>query len=671
MDQRNAIRDFYGADPLRGEDARLFLLSTDKGVSLEGLVCAEGANTNNWQVEMRLEDIARSTPPSPAIANSLARCISEERWATKGAAACCFGGFAGVPGLEAPLVEIFERSGDFDAERMAIEALGRLGADGWWHEIERYSRSGNWRTGELTERERIYHYAFDKLAPYTLQAAVRLCGRTRKDGRRSDMHDYLTSYFDLFESTLANRFPDASHLVGSLSRELKPASVDPLVKSWARRTGQEWRSLVLSLLRDMRAVRSARFLLEVATDPTLDISLRISASIALGELRDVQVADRVAQHIRSGKRDTDSLHWAYSALRMVPIDWSGCERFEDELLAGGDSEPALQLRYSLALAGDMRVRDALIDGLDSREWFTRAAAALSLDRLLGNAARPYLDGRNEEAASEDERCALYAALIHAGDATQASSLHEGLTAFETLTSLRGIWRIAIISAFARAPAFDQRALDLWWAASGLRLAGRMSFEIEGRNTGDPAPIVVLNIPSSQTPEETPFTKDANMLTLLAASQVASIANNAVSIIDKLYTNFIKSKTGDESAAGTVSPRSKIENDQSRGALLSLSHGQIVQSIDYKDLADRLDEQDLAFIRAKEKALNNHYAVWLGVYPEVSLMLDPIGKQRVKIQLQQIERDMGNELTGILNFLENRIGLQLDDHYNHIREIAKM
>ena len=89
------------------------------------------------------------------------------------------------------------------------------------------------------------------------------------------------------------------------------------------------------------------------------------------------------------------------------------------------------------------------------------------------------------------------------------------------------------------------------------------------------------------------------------------------------------------------------------------------------MADRLDEQDLAFIRAKEKALNNHYAVWLGVYPEVSLMLDPIGKQRVKIQLQQIERDMGNELTGILNFLENRIGLQLDDHYNHIREIAKM
>jgi hypothetical protein len=161
-----------------------------------------------------------------------------------------------------------------------------------------------------------------------------------------------------------------------------------------------------------------------------------------------------------------------------------------------------------------------------------------------------------------------------------------------------------------------------------------------------------------------------MLSLLAASQIAGIAGNAVSIIDKVYAQFIKVKT-QSSETPSVSPQtSRIENHRDKAAILSKNNGQIVQSVAYDQLQARLEPSDLDYIKAKERALNNHYRIWLAAYPQISVISDPVVRATAETSLEDVAGKMGAELSDILDFLEQRIGLSLDDHYQAIRQIAR-
>ena len=50
-------------------------------------------------------------------------------------------------------------------------------------------------------------------------------------------------------------------------------------------------------------------------------------------------------------------------------------------------------------------------------------------------------------------------------------------------------------------------------------------------------------------------------------------------------------------------------------------------------------------------------------------VDPIAKAKTEQQLKGIIADMKGDLEGILNFIEQS-GLYLDDHYMHIRDLAR-
>ncbi|MHB8816469.1 MAG: hypothetical protein ACYDAE_24845 [Steroidobacteraceae bacterium] len=67
-------------------------------------------------------------------------------------------------------------------------------------------------------------------------------------------------------------------------------------------------------------------------------------------------------------------------------------------------------------------------------------------------------------------------------------------------------------------------------------------------------------------------------------------------------------------------------------------------------------------------MENHYAVWASVYPQLTLAVDPISKAKTEQQLKGIIVAMKADPIGILEFLLNA-GLALDDHYRDVRDVV--
>jgi hypothetical protein len=161
-------------------------------------------------------------------------------------------------------------------------------------------------------------------------------------------------------------------------------------------------------------------------------------------------------------------------------------------------------------------------------------------------------------------------------------------------------------------------------------------------------------------------KERVMIDLLAASQVASIAGNAVSIIDKLYTQFVAiTKSGTQVHPPSVC----IQDAPSSKAIVTKSGAHVLQQITYSALADKLNPSDLSYIQAREKSLRNYQAMWEAIYPDLSTSSSD-ERARLNLKLTKIAQDMSSDLSSILTFLEKRIGVTLDDHYLAIRDIAE-
>lgn len=494
---KTEVEHFFGSDPIKGEDARLSLLKSESSGAVSMLLRSGKATSPNAQVEQRLQAITAAI--GSIAAPALTDVIRSADWGAMSAATACFGGLKGATDLALPLVEIIKQTTEMDRQRMAIEALGYLRADGWSFHLRRLSRTGDWETDSPTSR--VDKYSFDKLAPFVLPALVRFAGHARDRHNRESLHRELRDYLSLFEAQLTNRMPTGYELIRRTAYELDAGSVDPLVEQWAVNQDEEWRTLTCDLLASIRSIRSAGFLLDVATNDAMPPATRTAASIALGELRDLRVAARLATHIRDAGANLGYLGWAFSALRMVPTDWTGTDALAEQVLAGAHGEePAAQLGYSLALAGDRRVEKRLIDELDSQSIYLRWTAALGLARLLGPASRDHLSARAEEAHDDLERSALLAASVHSGDAAQTSALHESLSRTTQLPQLRSIWRTAILSAFKGAGAFDPRAYGLWCSAA--RLSVRLQFEFEvGAGPSPPATAIAAISRSAGTAQE--------------------------------------------------------------------------------------------------------------------------------------------------------------------------
>lgn len=460
------VRKFYGKDPLAAQDALAELVKTLGRDAIEAIVPSEipSFSTSSWAVEGRLKAAAEIL--GPGIVPHLVNVISSGPWRSKILASPCFAGLQAFnETLDAGLIRILEQGRDVDAERIAIEALGYLGAEGWGYRLQAYAQLGIW--GAPADHDRISQYTFDKLSSYVLEALARFAAQCKDRNRCSHLVEQLAEYAELREKHLSSRSPDSYQLIGRHGREFTEWSVDPVIRHWGPHADARIQRMGMDVLHDIAPLRASRFLLETAINPAVAPAVRTGASIALGALREPRAAERLAAALRDPSIDRTHLDWAFSTLRAVPVDWSGSDDYAEVVLAEG-FEPAAQLRYSFAVRGDDRCLPDLIDELDASEPFQRWTAALALARLLGPRSRTHLDGRAQDAGDDLERCGMYAAQVHAGDHAQVRRLHEALQGASLLYLIRPVWRLEILHAFRVSTAgFDERAFPLWCAAAGV------------------------------------------------------------------------------------------------------------------------------------------------------------------------------------------------------------
>ncbi|MCF4129680.1 hypothetical protein [Methylobacterium sp. SyP6R] len=659
----------YENDPVAGQDACKRLSVLDAHKVANALVNNDFAHNDTHQTSIRLKNLSSSL--GPKVASIFKESLIHGGWHQSGAAAACFAGFKSSNELDRPLIEILKKNEEsMDCLRRTIEALGFLKSGNWSYFLQDLAYTGEWITDRSQVAGNYDRYYFGKLSSYVIEALVRFAGSATTPDNRRYILEQLRDLTQIYEEMEPSRSRYGS-IIRAVDHELSPACVDGLIHCYNQSSSVSWREITCDVLQEARSVRSVRFLLgTIGEYSEIGHQRRVSASIALGELRDKHVASLVAEYIRQKGAGYGYLDWAYSSLRMVPIDWSGTEGFAERILSSEeDNEIRCQLLYSLALAGECQYESQFVSMLDSKHSFVRWTAALGLARSMKEGSLDYIEGRHEEAGDTLEKCGMIAAVVHAGDHSKIPELHQELQNLRTLPILRSIWRVAFVSPFRVYSPFDQRAFGLWWSAARLKEEQIRLFRYDlAPLSGESVGLTHQSLQSPVMRSYKTYKEPETMISLLEASQVATVAGHAVSIIDKIYTQYVSFKSR-KNATDAPSITAEIADDKENNKITLSENGKSVQSISYAELSEKLNEADIKYIVAKDLALRNHYQIWLIVYPQLSLSVDPIAKAKIELSLSQISSEMGKELADIIDFLE-RIGLQLDGHYDAIRQIAR-
>jgi hypothetical protein len=152
--------------------------------------------------------------------------------------------------------------------------------------------------------------------------------------------------------------------------------------------------------------------------------------------------------------------------------------------------------------------------------------------------------------------------------------------------------------------------------------------------------------------------------LAAITAAIGAASAGIDLIDKIYAQVRRVIDGRPEPPVPERHAQKIER---RGdEIVATGYGP-VQTITGADLA-RLPPSQLRLIRTYEQSMENHVAIWEAVYPQLALETNPVTKAQVELRLKGIIREMGRDLTGIIDFLQLS-GLTLDDHYLEIRALV--
>ena len=162
-----------------------------------------------------------------------------------------------------------------------------------------------------------------------------------------------------------------------------------------------------------------------------------------------------------------------------------------------------------------------------------------------------------------------------------------------------------------------------------------------------------------------------MLSLAEIAAVIAATKGAVDIFDKLagpikrvilgQPKFEQAETKDQRWRFRVETEGKDvvvkEGDYTR------------QTIKGAELAKALGPQDLSLVQAYERKMQDYFDLWTSVYATKDMSQDPLANAKTDAQLKKLIASMKGELLGILSFLE-RIGVQLDDHYMHVRSLVQ-
>ena len=466
------IAALFGRDPLAAREAVEILKNQSPAAIEQVLPFPGGQRFPGPACAQRLVQLAQSW--GDEIVPHLEKCLREGSWAARTASAPLFGGLQGSSSAERVLIEILEGGHNFDAERMAVEAVGWLGADGWANDLDHKVCKGRWERYDHDRAADINEYAYGKLWSYGVRALALFASQAPNTGRARHLLHLLDRALLRQLQEKPNVAPNGIQHVEDFAHRFSERQVDALLDLVRTGTNEQTRCLYLQLIGTIVPVRAARHLLAIANSPEETLRVRESASIALGEIRVAAASELLADVIRKAEGDLSALAWAASTLFAAGGQWSDNPTFYNSI-AQGQGEPAVQLQYALAVRGDHRCIDDVIAALDHTKPYYRWSAALSLARLLGPGARDYLRDRVEDAAEDLERVGMLAALVRSGDHDRADDLHAALQCLNDLRQLRLVWRMEIVDALRCVPGGRPR-FEAWSAEAFLNERHRRYFD---------------------------------------------------------------------------------------------------------------------------------------------------------------------------------------------------
>lgn len=356
--------------------------------------------------------------------------IETESWHVKQLAADCFKYFsyALANPVANALMNIVKRGQDIDAERLAIEALGQMGADGWARDIVE---------AVLGPDEPLItpsSYTVEKLSFYAAQALARMVAREATENKVSSDLWWLNKFLERVpkKGEPGKLLPTNSVETG-IERglaEITSIAVTPLAQEWLYGRWSFTQRLAATAIGRLRLDRTARMLVNRSTDNSVEVSVRrecLSALMDFGTPAGMAALRPELEFYQEEDELKDSTLSAYSALFIcepkVPVN----EELVQAIVACG-GEAKAQLVYGL---GVLQQRlDLIEEELNAQDAFFRATAALALARSHGAKAAPRLRGLLRDAATVIERLFILTALVHAGEPRGREALAEGLAALQ-------------------------------------------------------------------------------------------------------------------------------------------------------------------------------------------------------------------------------------------------
>lgn len=462
MNDNSLISDFYSKDVLQGDRALKTAVAGlgDKALSLF-IPEQQGYGAGGLQIQQRLAKLAAAIGANAV--DYLIHVMRNGSWQSMLSAAPAFAGLRQYKQRATNGLEDILMHGEIDSQRLAIEALGYLGADNQGYFISEFAEYGEW----LPQRSfgvQPSRYHLDKFYFYVGQALIRMTASLTDTDAISRCLSQFSDFLKICDKVIGqNRISEWD--VRFVMHNLPSRAADPLVTQWIGSNSDFLQKCGVEALGYLRLSRTSTFLLNVLEDPRFNNSVRENAGISLSGFADAGPAAKLAERFNSVS-DSPGFPWAFATLYAHDVPWPPCEEFVEKFLGqeNNDSEISAHMMYSLACRGDARAERGFTE-LNSQHLHMRGTGAIACARFDPERAREALSGRDEEASNPMELACILAAQVHSGHVEKVDSLHQALTTFGEFPILRPIWKREILYAFFVAEGSDSERGKLWCEAA--------------------------------------------------------------------------------------------------------------------------------------------------------------------------------------------------------------
>ena len=141
---------------------------------------------------------------------------------------------------------------------------------------------------------------------------------------------------------------------------------------------------------------------------------------------------------------------------------------------------------------------------------------------------------------------------------------------------------------------------------------------------------------------------------------------AVELVDRMAGQMERAFDAASSDHGTEACRPTIHAEGE--ALVSAQRGIVLQRVTTEDLL-RLPEDSIRHVLVLERAMQNHYAHWVRVFPTLHACSDSCARTEWQRQLRDIVAGMQDDVEEVMTFLEHT-GIRMDSHYAHLRDMIR-